>query len=213
MLVWRLKKRNHIEIIRFLKCQIVIKPLNSVWTVWISQFRSVLENFLSSLIVTTNQFIKSTILEMLWGIWFAKNQNLWDVKILSPAIAMSWSSKQVTKWYEAKKNKKNRGSQVCNQGATHQKDWSSPAKGAIKVNMDASIYSGAEFYFVGMETRDHRGQFIRCKIMKMAGSVLVEEAEMAGTQEEMQWLYEFPEYHIINESGSLICVNAINKPT
>lgn len=50
-----------------------------------------------------------TIATGLWGIWNARNLRLWDNKVLTPALAMDWSKKQVTEWHEVRS--RNRGMQ------------------------------------------------------------------------------------------------------
>lgn len=43
----------------------------------------------------------SNISAVMWGIWFARNQQIWENKVLTPAVAVEWSLKQIVEWREA----------------------------------------------------------------------------------------------------------------
>lgn len=153
-----------------------------------------------------------TIATVIWGIWFARNQKLWENKVLTPAVALAWSSRQIVEWVEANKNRKKGGLQSAIEGEHHRKKWTPPENGSVKMNVDASVYPGADSFSVGMVLRDCKGQFLRGKVMKLPGCVPVEEAEMTAIYEALVWSKEFPDQQQITvESDSLICVNAINK--
>lgn len=43
------------------------------------------------------------IATVIWGLWWAINQRVWEMKVISPEVVMAWNSKQVAEWKEAKK--------------------------------------------------------------------------------------------------------------
>lgn len=89
--------------------------------------------------------------------------------------------------------------------------WSPLVAGQLKLNVDAPMIEGANFFLVDMVIRDNTGQFFRVKNMKIAGSVIVLEAEVVWVQEALIWLGEFPSQEVIIESDSLLVVNAVNR--
>ena len=38
---------------------------------------------------------------VIWGVWWARNKCIWEGKTMTPSIAASWSSKQVSDWRKA----------------------------------------------------------------------------------------------------------------
>ncbi|KAL8156888.1 hypothetical protein AgCh_001842 [Apium graveolens] len=47
----------------------------------------------------------SVIATVLWGIWYARNSNVWDQRVLSPTVAMEGSKRQVSDWKEVMSRK------------------------------------------------------------------------------------------------------------
>ena len=87
--------------------------------------------------------------------------------------------------------------------------WTSPEVGALKLNVDASVFTDADSFSVGRVLRDHHGTFIHGRTMKFAGKVDVLEAELVGILEALIWTSAFSGYMIIIESDSLLSVKAI----
>lgn len=96
-------------------------------------------------------------MSILWEIWFARNQRLWKNKVITPSIAMSWSLKQVMDWTEANKIRLQKGIKGLDGSVQQRKKWSLPAEGTLKLNVDVSIFSGAEYFLVEMITKDYKG--------------------------------------------------------
>lgn len=79
------------------------------------------------------------------------------------------------------------------------------------MNVDASVYEGANSFSVGMVTRDHQGSFLGAKTMRFAGHVSILEAELVGILEALKWVQELAYQEVIIESDSMLSVAAINK--
>lgn len=45
------------------------------------------------------------IATVIWGVWWARNKQVWDNVVLTTETAMAWSSKQIAEWREAQKRK------------------------------------------------------------------------------------------------------------
>lgn len=43
--------------------------------------------------------------KVLWGIWYFRNRKVWDDKVVTNVVAMDWSTKSISDWKVAKKNK------------------------------------------------------------------------------------------------------------
>lgn len=93
----------------------------------------------------------------------------------------------------------------------HSKKWIAPAEGNLKLNADASIFDEAYHFSIRMVVRDHQGQFVCGRTMKLAGSVSVLEAETAGILEALNWLDELPEQVSTVESDPMLSVDAVNR--
>lgn len=70
-----------------------------------------LEWFLSKLSIESSKNLMK-IAAVVWGVWWARNQMIWEGKKVSPDIAMSWSLKQISEWKIAQDNKKNNATKM-----------------------------------------------------------------------------------------------------
>lgn len=124
---------------------------------------------------------------------------------------MTWSSKQIVEWREAQKRKNSTSSQQQSNTLKHANRWVAPDIGTLKINVDASVFEGADSFSVGMVIRNHQGLFIKGKTMRLPGKVTVLEAELVGVLEALLWSAAFQEQTAVIESDSLLSVQAINK--
>lgn len=130
--------------------------------------------------------------------------------MLTPAVAIEWSSKQIVDWRGAKEAI----ALSCETGRSNQRSnakWSAPANGSLKLNVDASVYAGASSFSIGMVLRDDKGRFVRGKCMNVKGTVSVFEAESFGVCEALSWIMQEVNQPVSIESDSLQTVNALNK--
>ena len=129
---------------------------------------------------------------------------------MPPSVAMSWSSSQVTEWRNAHSKRRQMGNVFLQQEKIqYPNGWTSPEVGALKLNVHASVFPGADSFSVGLVLRDHHGTFIQGRTMKFAGKVDVLEAELMGILEALKWISAFSGYKITIESDSLLSVKAI----
>lgn len=117
--------------------------------------------------------IKITV--VLWGIWFARNKRIFESTNITPAVAMNWSKKQVDEWRQANK-KPQVSSTLLSTSSREDIKWHPPVHGALKVNVDAALTEGRDFFAVGMVLRNNQGQFLAGRVMRFAGQVPVVEA-------------------------------------
>lgn len=58
------------------------------------------------------------IATVLWGVWLVRNKKVWDQKVLTPELAMQWSSTSILQWREAQMLKRGRAT-TGNRGNQH----------------------------------------------------------------------------------------------
>lgn len=81
----------------------------------------------------------------------------------------------------------------------------------MKINVDAAVTVGQNWFALGMVVRNHLGQYITGRMMKFSGEVLVVEAEMIGILEALSWANDSIPGRVIVESDSLISVQAVQQ--
>ena len=129
---------------------------------------------------------------------------------MPPSVVMSWSSSQVTEWRNAHSRRKQMGRLFLQEEKLQYPNrWTSPEVGALKLNVDASVFTDADSFSVGLVLRVHHGTFIRGRTMKFAGKIDVLEAELMGILEALKWISALSGYKITIESDSLLSVKAI----
>lgn len=153
------------------------------------------------------------IAEVLWGVWFFRNQKVWEGKVVSADVAMNWSAKTIGDWREARDIRLNQSG--CSNASTKSSipvRWCKPELGVVKHNVDAAFKMGETSCSLGLVVRDSMGTLVIGKTVckSMVGSVL--EAEAYAVLEGLRWLLTLAYNNVIIESDSLNTVRAIQKP-
>lgn len=97
---------------------------------------------------TADEVVKICI--VLWGVWYWRNQRVWDGKIVTAAFAMDNSFKMHSEWLEAKKKPISTSAQIRPVVEKGDKKWYLPDVGAVKVNVDASVFPNSQNFSIGM---------------------------------------------------------------
>ncbi|XP_074341815.1 uncharacterized protein LOC141679206 [Apium graveolens] len=147
----------------------------------------------------------------LWGIWSARNMKVGENKVMTPELAMQWSTLQVGQWRDIQRMRSNRANTRRHDQQRIVNHWIPPVPGALKVNVDASVIPGSSSFKLGMVLRDHEGRFCKARNMCKVGEVPVHEAEAEGVLEALKWVLELGVSNITVESDSLITVQALSK--
>lgn len=113
--------------------------------------------------------VKEKIAMVLWGVWTARNFKVWEGKNMTPQVAMECSKKLFSEWQEVRKRTLSRINTSSKDCRVETSRWKAPVLGTLKVNVDASVYTGAGFSSVGMILRDHLGGFMQAKNVRRAG--------------------------------------------
>ena len=146
---------------------------------------------------------------MLWGIWFVRNKKLWEGKSITPAITVKLSSTQVEDWQSAMHRKELYSAGFSRTEEQDCSRWSRPQEGWVKLNVDASVFNGVDSFAVGMVLRDDKGEFIRGKNLRHAGTVNVMEAEAIGLQEALAWLEDMGVQNVVIECDSQLVTDSV----
>lgn len=106
-----------------------------------------------------------------------QEKKVWESKLVTPAVAMDWSSRQVSDWREVNRKQKLLNSARENNVNTDNQKWVAPAERTLKLNVDASIFSRTSSFSIGMVLRGWRGTFLWGKNMRVESVFSVFEAE------------------------------------
>lgn len=101
-------------------------------------------------IMNENENTVVKIAEVLWCIWFGRNKKVWEGQCITPSVAMDITVKQVEDWQTAMARKASLTCISSNPAVQKRIAWSPPTLGRVKLNVDASIYSGAASFNIGM---------------------------------------------------------------
>lgn len=150
------------------------------------------------------------ICTVLYGIWVWRNKKVWENKVVTGTLDMEHSFKMVKEWRDARVEKRADPVQQTRVPNSDLSQWTPPADGGIKVNVDASWFAEAEIFSMGMVIREQKGDFIEGRTMTFQQSADVFEAECIGLKEALSWVLNREEKKAIVESDSLLAVDAIN---
>lgn len=155
------------------------------------------------------------ICTVLWGIWFWRYKKVWESKSATPAIAMEGSIRMVTDWREAKrtKHKPTLKKDLGTQAGTDK--WSPPSSGQLKLNVDASVFPGADSFSLDMVLRDHHGSLLAGKVLRLSAPASVFEAETIGVREALSWIMaqQLHRKTVLVETDSLLTMQALHNDT
>ncbi|XP_074363909.1 uncharacterized protein LOC141704585 [Apium graveolens] len=153
----------------------------------------------------------SKLMAVLWGICYARNKNIFEGKIISPAATVNWSLSHVREWSIVQRKRKQQGVSHGRRVQHQVHRWEKPPTGVLKLNVDASVKEGQNFFSIRMVLRDSQGHFIAGKTGKFEGAVQVVEAETTAILEGLLWIKDLTAGPVIMESDSLLYVNALNN--
>lgn len=136
----------------FFDCPFAMACWQKVGLVYAMEEVEFAPNWLLEKMATSSSEEKKNVAMTLWGIWFARNQKVWENKVINPPIAMEISMKQKHDWHEAMKSKLVKEAAVSMNRAEKAKNipWKPPREEWDKLNIDASLFAGELSYNVGM---------------------------------------------------------------
>ncbi|KAL8114290.1 hypothetical protein AgCh_021225 [Apium graveolens] len=159
---------------------------------------------------TGSQSEITQVCSVLYGIWFWRNKQVWEGKVVTGKVAVECYSKMVQDWKEARARGVTEKIVHKSQMSCNLRKWTTPAAGEYKVNVDASWFQGAESFSIGMVMRNHRESFVEGRTVVLYQEVDALEVEVLGIREALSWVKSMDGRKVTVESDSLVAVNAIN---
>ncbi|KAM6550837.1 hypothetical protein CsatB_000645 [Cannabis sativa] len=94
-----------------------------------------------------------------WAIWKARNDMLWNGKSCSAADVVWLARTTLRQWTCAQSKRLDSGSLASNRTDTREQ-WSKPAAGQIKINVDGAVFEDTNEISTGFVARDYDGRII-----------------------------------------------------
>ncbi|KAM6541242.1 hypothetical protein CsatB_005689 [Cannabis sativa] len=124
---------------------------------------------------------------LLWGVWGARNDLLWNKKIASVERVVVAAITYLELWKAAQL--KNRDvSASTSQASAVSELWTKPILGELKINCDAAIFSRDKSHGLGWIARDSNGDLLSAAAVRRNGDVDPVVAEAMSMKEALSWL-------------------------
>lgn len=141
-----------------------------------------------------------------WGLWYRRNQWVWEHVNQSVFGMKSMAFNMLTDWKKAKAE-----AVTCRaQMQVGDRMWSKPPTGWVKVNVDAACKQNRNFVGVGCVIRDATGKFLRARSNVIEGSMQPRMPEALSLREALQWTRAWKSTRCIFESDCKLLVDAVN---
>nr|GMC53588.1 uncharacterized protein LOC109159918 [Ipomoea batatas] len=118
-----------------------------------------------------------------WGIWNARNKNIWNKVDSLPKLVVQHSLSYLKEWKSVRTPPL---SAICSQ--RNQVKWVKPSNGFLKLNIDASVHSDTSHVGMGWILRDQDGYFVAAQTETRPSPLLPREAEALAIREALSWL-------------------------
>uniref|UniRef100_A0A803QSB3 RNase H type-1 domain-containing protein n=1 Tax=Cannabis sativa TaxID=3483 RepID=A0A803QSB3_CANSA len=144
---------------------------------------------------------------LLWRIWTARNDQLWNNKSTTVLEVIQSARTNLGTWQNAQSN----GSfPLLNVNFGNGKEhWTKPISTKLKINVDGAIFESENRFGFGF-IRDSTGKFVQAVSGSRLGVVSPEIAEVVGMKEVLSWIKTMQVTDVEVETDSLVTVQAIN---
>ncbi|MCI13244.1 ribonuclease H protein, partial [Trifolium medium] len=149
------------------------------------------------------------IVAITYGIWYARNQTIFQDKCLPPSEVCSIALAQLHEYQSfGANNLPNRPVMSGRRG--NNTSWSPPPRGTLKMNVDAHLSSDGR-WFSGLVLRQCDGSTIGATTRAHTGVGDAVFGEALGLNEALLWIEKIGLGRVIIELDSQILVNAVKK--
>jgi len=205
------------------------KVANDVWlaaNVWhlISPSLNHFDNA-SDIIFNLFQKLSTTQIEnivtIMWSIWKAINQKLWQHVSDSSVTILERAKHMLEGWRNANRKQsptsQNPTSPVASSSQHNLSNrdiefkWRKPRSGRYKCNVDVSFSSTSNRVGLGMCIRDSEGNHVRSKTMWLTPLCSVDTGEALGLYHAIQWIHELQLANVDFEVDSKRVADYFNK--
>ncbi|XP_057791307.1 uncharacterized protein LOC131008445 [Salvia miltiorrhiza] len=149
---------------------------------------------------------------ILWHIWKDRNKAVWEETIPVPrrTVALAISCRE--KWLGARASQLNMVSPTAVPSATLScAGWHAVPTGWVRYGVDAAFFGNDNSMGIGIVIRNHMGEFVVGKTMKVVGRRDVVEGELMGVKEALSWLKSLGYLQGWVECDSKVACDAISK--
>ncbi|XP_057780078.1 uncharacterized protein LOC130998683 [Salvia miltiorrhiza] len=151
---------------------------------------------------------KANVCMTLWQIWRDRNAMIWQHTVPVPSRSVLCAAAARTDWKLAQTLPLQKAtapaSVVC-------VGWHSMPQGSIKCNVDAAFFAEDQSMGIGIAIRNHEGDFVIGKSIKLPGRRSVVEGELLGIKEALSWIKELSYGRGCLESDSKRVCDLINS--
>ncbi|XP_075521064.1 uncharacterized protein LOC142554262 [Primulina tabacum] len=146
---------------------------------------------------------------VLWGIWRARNEKLWN-RISNTAHQVVDSAMQLLSDWKGVRGIE--GSNEANRQQSNQSyTWKKPQAPTFKCNVDATLHNESRNTGMGMVLRDSMGSFISARTNAIPGLVEIKEAEAMAFKEALSWVDDMGIQEVTFGSDSKVVIDAFNS--
>jgi ribonuclease HI len=158
----------------------------------------------------TEKDTKKLIVAITYGIWYARNQLIFQEKFIPPFDVCTIAVTQLQEYQKliAAKPSPHRNPSTGDQ--SNNTCWSPPPRGAWKINVDAHLSSDGH-WFSGLLLRRSDGSAVGAATQSHLGSIQATFGEAMGLKDALDFVEKLQVYPVIFELDSQIIVNAVKK--
>lgn len=131
--------------------------------------------------------VTNKIFMLAWSIWKNRNEIVWKQKGKDYEEIVKSGVQVLNNWESAqdKSFDPSIGFLTQSDGDVH---WRQPQQGAVKVNIDAAIFTESSYYSYAMVARDHTGTLVAAQSSCKQGVLNPDLAETIGIREALSWV-------------------------
>ncbi|XP_073129262.1 uncharacterized protein [Henckelia pumila] len=145
---------------------------------------------------------------VLWGIWNARNNVVWNGKLTPTTIVFHTAMDQHAQWLKTNKRHENNAPSSIQQISTA---WCPPPSCFFKCNVDAALFTDPPRIGVGCIICYSSGAVISDMCGSLPGSFSSIIAEALAIREVLKWINELNLSKVIVESDALVVVEALRS--
>ncbi|XP_062102834.1 uncharacterized protein LOC133812999 [Humulus lupulus] len=190
-----------------------------VWQCWVSLgfrlVRPASETFTSWLKISVaglNDDQRAQAFMLCWAVWRRRNDYVWRNRRGTNHGVFLTADSSLLAWVQAQDREIAPLPNFLSP-ADGRLSWVKPPLGALKINVDAAIFSAAATYSFAGIVRDHEGAFVEAFSVCRAGVVSPELGEALGVREALSWIKKRSWQQVEIETDSLLVVQALRSST
>ncbi|KAM6569730.1 hypothetical protein CsatB_017715 [Cannabis sativa] len=165
---------------------------------------------LAQLVTKRSAEMRCLIATLCWAIWGARNDRIWQKKLVSASAIVASAKCFLDQWHIAQK------SQIETSWSGLQvkdgvEQWAKPVENSIKINVDATIFEEQNHFGLACVIRDHNGFLLTALTRLFRGAIHRMVAEALSFREALSWLKTHQRHMAVIETDCLLVVQALRS--